>query len=221
VGWPRGLARPPLPAEGGYTLLAQHLARLGASAAYFGFAWDEATARAALAEAAASLPAQAHKVRLRLEKGGNVRVEAEPAATPPPATVRVGVAPRPVDSASRWLYHKTTQRQVYAAALAACPGCDDVVLWNECGQATETCHGNLVARVEGDWVTPPLMAGLLPGVLRGWLLDNGLVREQTLTLEQVRGCDEVWRVNSVRGGSRLRILDFGLRIADWRIAAGK
>jgi para-aminobenzoate synthetase/4-amino-4-deoxychorismate lyase len=203
IGWPAGLDRPPLPVEDGYLLMEQHLARLRASAAYFGFAFDEASVRAALAKAAGRLPAQAHKVRLRLDPGGETRVEAEPAATPPPAAVRVGAAPAPVDSASRWLYHKTTQRQVYAAALAGCPGCDDVVLWNECGQATETCHGNLAARVGGEWVTPPLMAGLLPGVLRGWLLARGLVRERPLTLDEVRACSALYRVNSVRGWQKV------------------
>jgi para-aminobenzoate synthetase/4-amino-4-deoxychorismate lyase len=203
IGWPLGLNQPPLPVEGGYVLLAQHLARLGASAGYFGFVFDEAKVRAALAEAAERLPAQAHKVRLRLGPEGRTTVETEPATAPPPESVRVGMAPTPVDSASRWLYHKTTQRQVYAAALAACPGCDDALLWNACGQATETCHGNLVARVDGELVTPPLSAGLLPGVLRGWLLDRGIVREQNLTLEAVRGCEAVWRVNSVRGWQRV------------------
>jgi para-aminobenzoate synthetase/4-amino-4-deoxychorismate lyase len=110
-----------------------------------------------------------------------------------------------VDSSQRWLYHKTTQRQFYAAAQAACPGCDDVLLWNERGEVTETCVGNVVARIGGRLVTPPVSSGLLPGTMRAWLLDQGEVSEQAIRVDELVGC-ELYRVNSLRGWQRAVVL---------------
>jgi len=108
------------------------------------------------------------------------------------------LAPAPVDSSQRWLYHKTTRRQVYDAAQAAHPDADDVLLWNERGEATETAIGNLVARLDGRLVTPPLACGLLPGTLRGHLLDQGEIVEHVLRLDQLGGV-ELYRINALRG----------------------
>jgi len=80
--------------------------------------------------------------------------------------VRVGLAREPVDSSTIWLYHKTTRREIYDQARAARPDCDEVILWNERGELTEACTANVVLDRAGDWVTPPVMSGLLAGTLR-------------------------------------------------------
>ena len=121
------------------------------------------------------------------------------AATAP--ALRLQLAPAPVDASQRWLYHKTTRRQVYETAQAACPAGYDVLLWNERGEATETAIGNLVARLDGRLVTPPLACGLLPGTLRAHLLDQGEIVEQVLRLDQLAGC-ELYRINALRGWQR-------------------
>jgi branched-subunit amino acid aminotransferase/4-amino-4-deoxychorismate lyase len=56
----------------------------------------------------------------------------------------VCVAQSSVDSSNPFLYHKTTNRLVYDQALAASPGYDDVILWNEKGKVTESCIANIV-----------------------------------------------------------------------------
>ena len=112
------------------------------------------------------------------------------------------MAPVPVNPNQRWLFHKTTRRQVYDAARAACPGADDVLLWNEQGEVTETTIANVVARLGGRLVTPPLSCGLLPGTLRAWLLDQGQVIEQVIRLDELAGC-ELYRINALRGWQRV------------------
>ena len=46
----------------------------------------------------------------------------------------------------RFLYHKTTRRQVYERALKAVPGCDDVLLVNDENEVTESTIANVVVR---------------------------------------------------------------------------
>jgi para-aminobenzoate synthetase/4-amino-4-deoxychorismate lyase len=111
---------------------------------------------------------------------------------------RLKLAPTPVDSANAFLYHKTTHRQVYEAARAACPDCDDVLLWNERGEITETCIANVVVELEGELFTPPVQCGLLPGTFRAWLLDQGKMRERVITIEALKQSECIYLINSVR-----------------------
>ncbi len=192
--------------EHGYFLLERHLARLQASAVYFGWPVEAAAARARLAALAAALPAVPHKVRLLADSAGGLRAEAAPLPAWPPdggapaaAPVRLQVAPRPVSSADIFLFHKTTHRAVYEAARAACPAADDVVLWNEHGDLTETCLSNLALELDGVWVTPPVASGLLAGTYRAQLLAEGRLCERRLPRAGLAQATRLAVINSVRG----------------------
>ena len=52
------------------------------------------------------------------------------------------------------------------AARAARPGCDDVILWNERGEITESCTANVVIDLDGELITPPIECGVLGGTFR-------------------------------------------------------
>ncbi|HNB54234.1 MAG TPA: aminotransferase class IV, partial [Anaerolineales bacterium] len=120
------------------------------------------------------------------------------------SALRVTFALSPVSSADVFLFHKTTHRAVYEAARAACPGYEEVLLWNERGEVTEFTASNVVVQIEGQLFTPPVECGLLAGTLRGELLAQGTVVQGTVTervipREQVLEAEAVWAVNSVRG----------------------
>ena len=88
---------------------------------------------------------------------------------------------------------------------------DDVVLVNERGEVVETTIANLAVRMEGEWLTPPLDAGCLPGVYREELIDQGALREQALTVGDLVEADEVAVVNSVQGWRAGKLLEHGCR----------
>jgi para-aminobenzoate synthetase/4-amino-4-deoxychorismate lyase len=185
------------PAEG-HILLSQHLARLTASADYFDIPLDPARVRRLLFESAAACPPATQIVRLLVSSDGSCRCEALPfVETPVP--VRVALAPRPVDSSDIFLFHKTTARQVYDDARAACPAAEDVVLFNERGEITESTIANIVVDIDGGLFTPPVSCGLLGGTLRAELLANGVIRERVITVEMLTQCRQIHLVNSVRG----------------------
>ena len=192
--------------RGRYPLLELHLARLGRSAAHFGFALDgdvEAAVREALAGLALTNPSGRFKARLTLARDGALTAEAAPISGSREGggrmpRLRVGFARAPVDSHDELLRHKTTRRALYEAALASRPGCDDVLLVNERGEVTESTRANLVLKLGGELLTPPLTSGLLPGVFRELLIRRGVVREQVLFPADVLRAERVWLVNSVR-----------------------
>ncbi len=59
-------------------------------------------------------------------------------------------------------------------------GADDGILLNTAGRVAETSVGNLLFQYMGEWVTPPVIDGALPGTARASLIATGLVREQRL-----------------------------------------
>ena len=101
------------------------------------------------------------KVRLVAAVNGHMTVTAAPVGFPSPA--RVGLAAAPVASDHTFLFFKTTQRQVYDAAQATRPDCDETILWNERGELTEAGSANLVLSLGGRRLTPPVTSGLLAG----------------------------------------------------------
>ncbi|MDG4553334.1 MAG: aminodeoxychorismate synthase component I [Candidatus Competibacter sp.] len=182
----------------GYFLLEAHLARLADTAVYFNIPLDRSVIKARLRELATPLNA-ASKIRLLLDRNGAFTMEVvslTQETSPPP--VRIGLAQAPVDSHVIWLYHKTTRREIYDAARASRPDCDEVILWNERGELTEASTANLVLDLDGERLTPPVTSGLLAGTFRGWLLAAGHIREQVLAPADLRAARCVYLINSVR-----------------------
>jgi para-aminobenzoate synthetase/4-amino-4-deoxychorismate lyase len=183
----------------GFHLLERHLRRLRASAAHFGFVFDETRTRRAL-DAAVAARDGVQRVRLTLGERGELQVEAEPFVSPRPDAVwRYALAPSPVDSGDWRVHHKTTARAFYDSAREA-SGCDEVVFVNERGEITEGSRTNIFIERDGVWLTPPLACGVLDGCLRRELIENGPRRAVECVLRRedlARG--QVWFGNALRG----------------------
>jgi para-aminobenzoate synthetase/4-amino-4-deoxychorismate lyase len=191
--------------EEGYLFLPDHLERLAASAAYFGFPCDREALTSCVEAAVDGAPAP-RRVRLVLARDGACRAEAEEQVPPwldgPEAggePIMVAVDPVPVTSSNVFLFHKTTQRKVYDDRIKRHPTMDDVVLQNERGEVTETTIGNLAVRFDGHWYTPPLGSGCLGGVYRQRMIDAGLLEERVVSVADLPRADGVAVLNSVRG----------------------
>ena len=178
-----------------------HLRRLSESADHFGFRYDETEVREAIEKAVASVPSTPCRVRLSLAKDGTVRVACTPLASEPDV-VRVALDDVAQDPRDVFLFHKTSRRRRYEEARERHPDADDVVLVNERGEVTESTIANVAARVDGHWVTPPIDAGLLPGVGRGVALEEGILTEAPVTIEDLRSAEELSLISDARGWRR-------------------
>ncbi|KAG0226480.1 hypothetical protein BGW42_003616 [Actinomortierella wolfii] len=98
-----------------------------------------------------------------------------------------------------FLRHKTTQRDVYnqARERAKLPPVGtitedpniplDVLLYNEDNEITETSIFNIAIETsDGQWITPPLSSGLLAGTMRRKLLEEGQLKEQVFTVDDLK-----------------------------------
>lgn len=182
----------------GYFLMERHLDRLNGSAGYFGFELNISEVREALEKYSLSLKGS-HKVRLLLCREGSFDIESEPVSEKlVNETVTVAFAESRVDSANVFLYHKTENRSFYNAELARRPDCTEVIFLNERGEVTEGANSNVVARINGSLLTPPLDSGLLPGTFREELIETGIIIERVVTGPELAGAEEIFLINSVR-----------------------
>jgi para-aminobenzoate synthetase / 4-amino-4-deoxychorismate lyase len=183
--------------------LDRHFERAAASAAYFDIPFDPAEVRAALARAVKERETPA-LLRILVDREGRVSAEVDelPESSGP---VELVVDDRPVDRDDPFLYHKTTIRGVYDETRSRHPEADDVVLWNDAGEITETTIGNLAVRLDGAWVTPPVRRGLLAGTERASRLATGELAEMVVTLDQLEQATGLARLNSVRGWQTARL----------------
>ena len=146
------------------------------------------------------------KVRLLVSKEGRITLEAEALPAADPAPQRVAIASGRLELGNPFLYHKTTNRGLYEAARAACPGYADVLLLNERGEVTESTIANVAVEIEGKLCTPPVECGLLPGTLRADLLERGTLSERCITVEALLRSPCVFLLNSVRGMYRVQVV---------------
>ncbi|HEX8449958.1 MAG TPA: aminodeoxychorismate synthase component I, partial [Allosphingosinicella sp.] len=182
------------PLEGLFEL-DRHLARMKRSADSFGFAFDRHHARNEL-QAATFFLREPRKLRLLLSSSGALAIESRPLPEAPEGPARVTLAPLPVEAEDFRLRHKTSDRGFYDSAREAA-GTFEVVFADDDGFLTEGSFTNLFVERGGKLLTPPLERGLLPGVLRELLIEEGRAEEANLRAEDLEGGFFVG--NAVRG----------------------
>jgi para-aminobenzoate synthetase/4-amino-4-deoxychorismate lyase len=184
-----------------------HLARMAGAAVHFGFAFDETHASAQLHALAARHPQGDWRVRLLCDRLGTVRTQAFPLEASPPR-LSVQLAAVPVEgSDGEFFRFKTTRRAHYEAFAPGTPALFDTLLWNERGELTEFTRGNVALRIDAEWLTPPLHCGLLPGVERARLLDEGRLREAVLHRDDLAQAQAFAFFNSLRGWLEVNMIE--------------
>lgn len=199
----------------GYWLLVEHLERLRASADYFLFCGNPAKIEQALQKESRLFAGVPMRVRLTLSKDGAVAISSQPCSLPVARRLPrvpdlrradlplIEISPVPTDSSSPWYFHKTTRRELYDRELQRVreKGLFDCCFLNERNELTEGCISNIILYRQGDYSTPSLHCGLLPGIMRQYLLADTQVplREEVLTLDDLRQADAVFLCNAVRG----------------------
>ena len=194
--------------QGGYFLLEAHLKRLAESAAYFNFSLDLKKIKKELEKAEKKMQDAPYKLRLLVSHRGELNLESIPfsfSGNLGEENERLGqkysvsLAKKPLDSKNPFLYHKTSQREVYTQAKKNCPAhCQDVLLWNERGELTESTIANVLVQIQGKLFTPPLHCGLLGGLYRAELLEQNKIQERVILIKELEDCEKIYLLNSVR-----------------------
>ncbi|MBM2712293.1 aminotransferase class IV family protein [Mesorhizobium caraganae] len=186
----------------GFLRFERHLARLYGSAEELGFACDPQRVGEVLANTVGAQQT-ALRTRLVLRRNGEVTAAAQPYEPLAADKVwRLQLARVRLSSTDTLLRHKTSRRQLYTHARSEylVTQADEVLLANERGEICEGTITNVFADFgDGVLMTPRLDCGLLPGVLRAELLDEGRVQEAIYSYDELKSAKAIFVGNSLRG----------------------
>jgi para-aminobenzoate synthetase/4-amino-4-deoxychorismate lyase len=181
--------------------LGRHLQRLQTSATFFGFHFDLDAARRAI-EGIQLSQVGPQRVRLALRQSGELELQCASLA-PLSEPFRLLVGAQTTQADDLFLRHKTTLRERYDEGwrAAEAQGAFDMLFCNQRGEVTEGGRSNVFVKIDGRWCTPPLNAGVLPGVMRAVLLEDPAWNaiERSLTLDDLRKAQEIVLCNALRG----------------------
>jgi para-aminobenzoate synthetase/4-amino-4-deoxychorismate lyase len=183
-------------------LLDLHLHRLQDSADYFDMHYPRNEIESNLKTLRHKYPQGSFKIRLLLHQNGQFDIHAEPLL--PPAETRlwsVKISEMRINSHDRWLFHKTTHRQLYdeERALALQQGFDEVIFLNERDEVCEGSISNIFLSKQGKLTTPVKNSGLLAGTLRESLITKNECQEKIIFLDHLYRADKLYLGNSVSG----------------------
>jgi para-aminobenzoate synthetase/4-amino-4-deoxychorismate lyase len=187
----------------GFHFLEQHLKRLEDSAQYFDFSYKKENILPALSKLEKCFEKNAYKVRLLLDKNGEITLTATLLISIAHQKPKVYLATQRTSSQDPFLYHKTTNRKVYDQEYKRCKRLKfyDVIFTNEKGEITEGAISNLFIKKNGKLYTPPITSGLLDGIYRRHILSSRKlqVEEKVLFKKDLFNAQEIYLCNSVRG----------------------
>lgn len=190
--------------DGEYYLLNDHIDRMKQSAEYFDYQFSELYLRDRLQKYAELNHGTLQKVRVLLHENGEIEVSGQAIKPLDPEFTAI-LAEAPISSANPFLFHKTTNRDVYEGFQMNNPDFQDVLLWNEEGFITEFTNGNVVVKINGDLYTPPVESGLLAGTFRQELIRKKEIKERTISKADLNNAEEIWFINSVRGKLKVNL----------------
>lgn len=188
--------------NGKYPLLKYHLQRLQQSSEYFQYPYSEDKLMDKLNFFAQKHPKGSYKIRLTVDQKGKTSLECTEVFKIE-ETISCKLAQTPIDSVDPFLFHKTTHREVYEKHYQK--EVFAVLLWNEKEEITEFTIGNVVFERNGEFYTPPIECGLLPGTFRQKLLEEGIIKEKVIKKNDLHHFEQIWFINSVRGWLKVNL----------------
>ncbi|MFV0480808.1 MAG: aminodeoxychorismate synthase component I [Campylobacteraceae bacterium] len=187
---PKELLESILLENGEYFLLDLHVKRLMNSAEYFDFKVDIEVIKEALLKEITDY--KKYKVRLLVDKNGNFKIEKNELKDLGLKSVKL--SNKAMDNTNVFLYHKTTRRDFYPKTDVG----EGILLYSERGEITEFTNANVAFLIDDIWLTPAQSSGLLGGVMREKLLNNGFLKEKIIKIDDIKKATKIAFINSVR-----------------------
>ncbi len=99
-------------------------------------------------------------------------------------------------------------------------GFDDMITHNKAGNICESAVCNLLFKIDGRWVTPPTSDGLLPGIMREFVIEKLGVEIASVPLARLVEVDEGILLSSLRIAQQISRID-GREINPSRVMCDK
>ncbi|MFR1672675.1 MAG: aminodeoxychorismate synthase component I [Candidatus Gastranaerophilaceae bacterium] len=167
----------------------EHFQRLKNSAKNFGFKYTQPHIN----------PHQDGILRILLNKNGELSYEYKDLTYS--QTNKIAISPIIISSKNNLMYHKTTFRPWFYESYAKIKNGEiyDEIFFNENNELTEGARSNIIVKINSNYYTPPLCCGLLNGIYRQKLINEGFCKEKILYKKDLLNCEKIFCINSVRG----------------------
>ena len=86
-------------------------------------------------------------------------------------------------------------------------GFDDAIVVNGQGNICEGSVTNLIANIDGRWVTPPTTDFVLPGIIRQILIENELVAIESIPVDRLAEITSAFFISSLRLSHAISSID--------------
>ena len=94
-------------------------------------------------------------------------------------------------------------------------GYDDALLFNKKNEVTETSVSNIILRINHQWVTPPISAGILPGIMRQIAIEECGVQVRAIHVSEIPEVTSAFLLSSLRIAQPVsHICDFKVEIGE-------
>ena len=139
------------------------------------------------------------RCRLTLRFDGKINLTTAP-LIPNSKNWILGLSETILNSSDPWLLHKSSNRALYDAERANLPdGIDEFIYLNERNEVCEGTITNIFVKKAGQWLTPPLSSGCLPGVLRRKKIEDGSCKVKIVTFSDLHDAEKIIVGNALRG----------------------
>ena len=177
--------------------LARHMRRAGTAARKFGLVLPpEELIRSAIQRLLQVEPQSLGRLRLLFSKERFVAVHQSYSEITVPAKLKIADANETVAA----IAFKTFpyDHRISILERAKRDGFDEVICINENGNVTEGAVSNFLFLIDGQWITTPLSAGVLPGVQRAIAIERCGVLVRTLQREELLGASSALVISSLK-----------------------
>ena len=186
--------------------LARHMRRAATAARNFEIKLPgEDQIRDAIAALLTAEPHQLGRLRLLFSKDWFVAVHQSYDEILLPAKLKVIDESRLVDPIAFKTFpysHRTGLLQ-----LAQRDGFDEIICVNESGEISEGAVSNFLFLIDGQWVTTPLSAGVLPGVQRAIVIERCGVTVRSLMRSEIERVKSAIVISSLKIGLAVTSID--------------
>ena len=139
------------------------------------------------------------RCRLTLRFDGKINITTAPLILNSTTWI-LGLSETILSSSDPWLLHKSSNRGLYDAERANLPhGIDEFIYLNERNEVCEGTITNIFVKKAGQWLTPPLSSGCLPGVLRRKKIEDASCKVKIITFSDLQGAEKITVGNALRG----------------------
>ena len=96
-------------------------------------------------------------------------------------------------------------------------GCDEAIVINSNHEVCEGAVSNLIFYIDGRWITPPIVQGVLPGVMRALIVENLPVKVRRIDANDLSHVQAAIVISSLKIGIPVQSID-GRKMPDLQIS---